>query len=148
MFVGHAGEETATYAANMLPQKIRENLQAALSSGTYSPEVISDALNSGIELFDKSLSDDFLAILPPNLEDLSDEDAEKIANDEKNAQVILRCMRGSTALVALIDPGKQNLWVANLGDCQAREYWTGNGLSLGLKYILFASPCKVWRQGD
>lgn len=132
----------------MLPQKIRENLQAALSSGSYTPEDIADALKSSIELFDKSLSDDLLAILPSNLEDLSDEDAEKIANDEKNAQVVLRCMRGSTALITLIDPGKQNLCVANLGDCQAREFWTGNGLSLGLKCILFASPCKVGQQGD
>lgn len=106
----------------MLPQKIRENLKAALSSSTFTPEVIANALKSSIELFDKSLSDDLLAILPSNLEDLNDEDAEKIVNDEKNAQVILRCMRGSTVLVALIDPGKQNLWVANLGDCQAREF--------------------------
>ncbi|KAF7323311.1 Hexose transport-related protein [Mycena chlorophos] len=29
------------------------------------------------------------------------------------------CMYGTTALVALTDPDHENLWVANLGDCQA-----------------------------
>lgn len=29
------------------------------------------------------------------------------------------CMYGTTALVALVDPDHQNLWVANVGDCQA-----------------------------
>ena len=34
----------------------------------------------------------------------------------KNARL---CMYGTTALVALVDPDHQNLWVANVGDCQA-----------------------------
>lgn len=29
------------------------------------------------------------------------------------------CMYGTTALIALVDPDHQNLWVANVGDCQA-----------------------------
>ena len=29
------------------------------------------------------------------------------------------CMYGTTALVALVDPEQENLWLANLGDCQA-----------------------------
>ena len=77
-------------------------------------------MKSSIEAFDKSIVDDLMAILPSNLEDLEDEEAEKIANDERNAQTILRCMRGSTALIILVDPSRENLWVANLGDCQAR----------------------------
>ena len=77
-------------------------------------------MKSSIEAFDKCIIDDLMSILPPVIEEIEDEEAEKIANDEKNTQIILRCMRGSTALIVLVDPSRENLWVANLGDCQAR----------------------------
>ncbi|KAF6763215.1 hypothetical protein DFP72DRAFT_841339 [Ephemerocybe angulata] len=32
---------------------------------------------------------------------------------------VLRCMRGTTVLIALVDPEGANLWVASLGDCTA-----------------------------
>jgi hypothetical protein len=33
-------------------------------------------------------------------------------------------MYGTTALVALVDPDHKDLWVANLGDCQASEFFS------------------------
>ena len=47
----------------------------------------------------------------------------KIVNDKESGGKVynatIRCMRGSTAIIALVDPGGSNIWVANLGDCQA-----------------------------
>jgi hypothetical protein len=40
---------------------------------------------------------------------------------ESNHAIVTRIMRGTTALIALLDPARENLWVANLGDCQASE---------------------------
>jgi len=33
-------------------------------------------------------------------------------------------MYGTTALVALVDPDHKDLWVANLDDCQASEFFS------------------------
>jgi pyruvate dehydrogenase phosphatase len=49
----------------------------------------------------------------------------RLVNDDDrggvNAGVVERCKQGSTVLVALVDPGKENVWVASLGDCVAGE---------------------------
>jgi len=44
---------------------------------------------------------------------------EKGKKKEKNHTLVTRIMRGTTALITLVDPQRENLWVANLGDCQA-----------------------------
>jgi pyruvate dehydrogenase phosphatase len=52
--------------------------------------------------------------------DIPDEEVKNIINDDgHNVATVLRCMRGSTALVAITDPSKSNLWVASLGDSAA-----------------------------
>lgn len=57
------------------------------------------------------------------LADLDDDAVRAIVNDREDgmqayAKVRL-CMYGTTALVVLVDGRGENLWVANLGDCQA-----------------------------
>jgi pyruvate dehydrogenase phosphatase len=47
----------------------------------------------------------------------SEEDVDEIVS--KNHDVLLKGMRGTTALVALVDASKENLWIANVGDCVA-----------------------------
>lgn len=48
---------------------------------------------------------------------MDDEEVDKIvaANHEK----LLLGMRGTTALVTLVDERRENLWLANTGDCEA-----------------------------
>ena len=57
------------------------------------------------------------------LEKLSDEEIRSVINDKehgwKNYRKAQLCMYGTTALVYLVNPQQENLWVANLGDCQA-----------------------------
>lgn len=95
-----------------------------------SPKTISDLLTKTIEDFDKSILDDLLALLPKNFEELDDDLLKRIVNDQelggKVYNACIRCMRGSTAILTLIDPGKKNLWVANLGDSQASKYLTSS----------------------
>jgi hypothetical protein len=43
-------------------------------------------------------------------------------------------MYGATALVALVDPDHKDLWVANLDDCQASEFFSDVNLYY---FILF-----------
>lgn len=59
-----------------------------------------------------------------SLASLTDEQIKSTINGPSNPNnlAILRCMRGTTALVSLIDPKKENLWVASLGDSQAGAY--------------------------
>lgn len=57
------------------------------------------------------------------MEKYSDAQIKEIINDQHlggaNWRKARLCMYGTTALVALVDPDHINLWVANLGDCQA-----------------------------
>jgi len=91
-----------------------------------SPDRITSVLAEVITAFDESLLADFSALFPGGLDGiskLSEGEIEEIINDTdrggQNLKKVHRCMRGSTALVSLVDPSGENLWVANLGDCQA-----------------------------
>ncbi|KAL5534067.1 hypothetical protein ACEPAG_528 [Sanghuangporus baumii] len=122
VFDGHAGEEIAEYAHVALPSRIRLALEA-LDMVKASPQSISEILAKAIEEFDKSIGDELKALLPESFENLDEEALKKLVNDQESGSKVynacIRCMRGSTAIIALIDSGLQNLWVANLGDCQA-----------------------------
>lgn len=56
---------------------------------------------------------------------MSVEEIKHLINDKKrggtNWEVIEKCKQGSTVLVALVDPLKENVWVAGAGDCVAGE---------------------------
>lgn len=78
--------------------------------------------------FDKAIAGDILEIFPGGLESLSnmpDYEIQAIISRELDYELYKKaqlCMYGTTALVALIDPKHQNLFVANLGDCQGGKH--------------------------
>jgi len=76
--------------------------------------------------FDDAIAGDVLDLFPGGLESLpslSNEHIQSTINDIHHGGVNYKkarlCMYGTTALVALVDPDHENLWLANLGDCQA-----------------------------
>ena len=91
-----------------------------------SPDRISSILSDAIVRFDHSITTEFLNLFPGGpaaLARMSDGQIRHIIDDRatggRNTTSAIRCLQGSTALITLTDPAKSNLWVANLGDCQA-----------------------------
>ena len=125
-YLGHAGNETADYAAYVLPGLIQQRIGSILERDSAPfPSLISDALSQAIVDLDKSIGDALLRIFPDKLSlmDMHDDDVKSIINDDgPTSGVVLRCMRGSTALISLADPSNSNLWIASLGDSAASEY--------------------------
>ncbi|KAG1771852.1 protein serine threonine phosphatase 2C [Suillus occidentalis] len=126
VFDGHGGEETVDYVVQELPSLIHAALTKALAdAGTtpLTPSTVSALLQSSIQDVDQALTDGVTRLFPDEatLTALTDEQIKSIINGPTNPNnlTILRCMRGTTALVSLVDPQKENLWVASLGDCQA-----------------------------
>ena len=125
--VGHSGHETSEHTARSLPPVIRSHLENALTNDpNTTPDEIGDAFSKAIQVFDKSLEDELKAVLPENFESLSDEELQVAINDQATGgrvyTRVIRCMRGTCSAVAVIDPAKENLWVVNLGDCEAGRY--------------------------
>jgi pyruvate dehydrogenase phosphatase len=107
------------------PPLLKSTVSGVIKSSP-SPTAISDALQAAVKAFDDSLTHDLFSIFPggvDSLSKLSDGEIRNIINDQNSGGInfakVSRCMQGSTVLIALIDPGKENLWVASLGDCQA-----------------------------
>lgn len=103
------------------------------------PEYIGDLFSQAILKFDDAIAHDVLDLFGGSIEELenfSDKQIKDIINDQHlggaNWRKARLCMYGTTALVALVDPGHVNLWVANLGDCQA-------GMWLPIGYGLICS---------
>lgn len=89
------------------------------------PPLIADMFSSAIRSFDDAIANDVLELFPGGLQSVRDMPDEKICailNDHatggQNFKKARLCMYGTTALVALVDPEHENLWLANLGDCQ------------------------------
>lgn len=89
------------------------------------PPLIADVFSSAIRAFDDAIANDVLELFPGGLDavrDMPDEEIYAILNDHAdgghNFKKARLCMYGTTALVALVDPDHENLWLANLGDCQ------------------------------
>jgi len=94
-------------------------------------------LSSRITEFDNAIAGDVLELFPGGIESLpglTDEEIQAVVNDfavpgsgsngagtgaGANYKKARLCLYGTTALVALVDPAHENLWVANLGDCEA-----------------------------
>jgi pyruvate dehydrogenase phosphatase len=98
------------------------------------PDIVSDMLSNRITAFDNAIAGDVLELFPGGIESLptrTDEEIQAVVNDfashsggvsngaGANYQKARLCLYGTTALVALVDPAYENLWVANLGDCEA-----------------------------
>lgn len=96
--------------------------------GIIDSYVISNVLEEAIALLDDTMTQDLLRLFPTPeiISTLSDAEIDSIINDADsggaNSTIVTRCMRGSTVLVSLLDPGAANLWVASLGDCQSGTY--------------------------
>ncbi|KAF8972972.1 hypothetical protein BDZ97DRAFT_1935957 [Flammula alnicola] len=100
----HAGHETADYTAENLP-----------TSQEPAPSEISDALTHAISSFDASIGQALLDLFPDKevLAKMTKEEIQSIINDNgPNSAIVLRCMRGTTVLISIVDP-------TNLGDCAA-----------------------------
>ncbi|KAH0830229.1 phosphatase 2C-like domain-containing protein [Lanmaoa asiatica] len=89
------------------------------------PPLIADMFSSAIRSFDDAIANDVLDLFSGGLQsvrDMPDEKIYAILNDHatggQNFKKARLCMYGTTALVALVDPDHENLWLANLGDCQ------------------------------
>jgi pyruvate dehydrogenase phosphatase len=126
--LGHSGHELVDHAVEVLPSKVKANLSAFLDAQhdtkiTISPDRISEILRHEIAAFDDSVTNDITSLFPGGVEEisqLSDNAIKRIINDNhENSLKIIRGMRGTTALLALLNPTRSHLWVASLGDCQA-----------------------------
>lgn len=114
-------------AAN-IPGQLQSALANLLvmSEGRVDPTSISNLLSKVIISYDDSLTKDLYDIFPGGLEELrklSDDEVKAVIHDSAtngpNHAKVARCMQGSTVLISLIDPNRDNIWVASLGDCQA-----------------------------
>ncbi|KAJ6552557.1 phosphatase 2C-like domain-containing protein [Mycena sp. CBHHK59/15] len=128
VFDGHLGDETVDHVAHHLPIIIQEFLQDAFRKDPLqrvSPAFISGLFSRSIIAFDDAIAGDILKLFggAERLARYTDQEIREIVNDQEkggdNYKKARLCMYGTTALVALIDPEYENLWVANLGDCQA-----------------------------
>ncbi|KAJ7675055.1 protein serine/threonine phosphatase 2C [Mycena rosella] len=120
---GHAGHDTVDHVVATLPHAVQSALVARLAAGPpHSPDDVGLILRNAIADVDDGIAHDLLELFPGGpdaVASLSDDDIAAIVNDGgQNSAKILRCMRGSTVLVALISPAL-DVWVASLGDCQA-----------------------------
>jgi pyruvate dehydrogenase phosphatase len=103
------------------------NALASDPSCDFTPELIGDLFSRSIVAFDDAIANDVLDLFGglEGLDNFSDAKIRNIINDQHeggaNWKKARLCMYGTTALVALVDPNHKNLWVANLGDCQASK---------------------------
>lgn len=128
LFTGHLGDATVEHAAHHMPIIVREFLEEITlkhRGRAIPPPLIADMFSSAIRAFDDAIANDVLDLFSGGLQSVRDMPDEKICailNDHEtggqNFKKARLCMYGTTALVALVDPDHENLWLANLGDCQ------------------------------
>lgn len=128
--VGHLGDATVDHVASHLPIIVRNFMQEALADAcpkSISPARVSELFSRALTAFDDAIANDVLGLFGgiEGLAQFSDAQIRGIINDQhrggSNWKKVRLCMYGTTALVSLVDPEHKNLWVANLGDCQASE---------------------------
>jgi pyruvate dehydrogenase phosphatase len=129
---GHLGVTTVEHVAHQLPIIVRDSLREALKDDTskrLTPAFVSNLLSRCIISVDEAIASDVLNIFHGGIEGLSkysDEEIRRKMNDPSdggaNFRKALLSMYGTTALVALVDPQQERLWIANLGDCQAGRW--------------------------
>ncbi|KIL68472.1 hypothetical protein M378DRAFT_71609 [Amanita muscaria Koide BX008] len=139
VFDGHLGDATVEHVAHHLPIIVRDFLRQASedlrshqaaephckNSAGFTPELVSNLFSRSIIAFDDAIANDVLELFGglEGLQNFSNAEIRNIINDQHNGGANWKkarlCMYGTTALVALVDPGHKNMWVANLGDCQA-----------------------------
>jgi pyruvate dehydrogenase phosphatase len=135
-FTGHLGDVTVEHVAHHLPVIVRDFLRDADPSvhlERRSPQAISDLFSKAIIALDDAIAHDVLDLFGGSIESMveySDAQIRDIINDQHlggaNWRKVRLCMYGTTALVALVDPDHKDLWIANLGDCQASKFSWSN----------------------
>lgn len=127
------------HAARHLPIIVQEVLHKLIPTPDAplpAPDIVGDMLSHRITAFDNAIAGDVLELFPGGIDSLpgrTDEEIQAVLNDfvgsggnnygtGVNYQRARLCLYGTTALVALVDPAHENLWVANLGDCEAGTY--------------------------
>jgi pyruvate dehydrogenase phosphatase len=127
------------HAAHHLPIIVHELLHKLIPTPDAplpAPDIVGDMLSHRITAFDNAIAGDVLELFPGGIDSLparTDEEIQAVLNDFAgsggnnngtgvNYQRARLCLYGTTALVALVDPTHENLWVANLGDCEAGTY--------------------------
>ncbi|KAH8995823.1 phosphatase 2C-like domain-containing protein [Lactarius hatsudake] len=104
VFDGHLGDATVEHTAYHLPIIVKESLQKVITGPAApapEPDLMRDILSNAITAFDDCHRGGRAGAIPGR---------------DRKARL---CLYGTTALVALVDPAHENLWVANLGDCEA-----------------------------
>lgn len=127
VFDGHGGPETADNAVTILPKLIKKSLYALLDRDLdVPPTSIAKMLAQAIEAYDVGLTRTLQAIFPlEKLSSMSDEALDRLVNDHlfggtgEIHEAVLRCMRGTTAVILLVDRKTENMWTAGLGDSEA-----------------------------
>lgn len=136
IYDGHCGLDTVNFVHGKLPNMIRTSLGALLNksqSSALAPELVSETISHAIQHLDNSIRADLFDLLPcDQLESMSDFEFHCLIKQQscRWATISAQCTQGSTIILALSDPQKRNLWVANLGDSQAvivqkEADWTG-----------------------
>jgi len=114
--LGHGGHAAADFAVSMLPKMIADRL----TNSSRSTDDISRVLSESIRALDKEIEDGVTGLFANDVDALARLPQGAIDDTvRRNHEKILLGMTGTTALVALIDEKTENLWIANLGDCQA-----------------------------
>lgn len=131
---GHSNDKTVDYVSQTLPSSVKLSLHAALDHHddnlSMSPNAVSMILSDALTRLDDSIRSDFLELFhgdSKSLEQISDMQIREIlsgGNDGANRELAVRCTQGATAILALVDPSRKNVWVANLGDCQAGDQYS------------------------
>ncbi|KAG1840888.1 hypothetical protein C8R48DRAFT_620673 [Suillus tomentosus] len=101
-------------------------------------EGVSDVLTRAIFYVDEAIKRDFLEILPEQVDEIatiSDITVKARVNDQSSGglsyQKALRCFRGSTILLTLVNPTKKHLWVLSAESRRrdASSQWNASILS-------------------
>jgi hypothetical protein len=125
--IGHGGDVTVNYIVEALPAELKGRLASLVSfTSPVQADAVGTTIHDSITHVDDGLQRDLLALFPGGVDSLgkmTDDEIKAIINDKERGAVnitkLLRAQHGSTALIALQDPSRENLWIAGLGDCSA-----------------------------
>jgi pyruvate dehydrogenase phosphatase len=131
--VGHGGNAAVEYVIEAVPGDLKGRLSSLISfasstSVAVEPHAVSAIIQQALSAVDDRITQDLKDIIPGGVEQLakmSDDEIKQIINDQEQGSInvikLRRALSGSTALIALQDPSKENLWIAGLGDCSASK---------------------------
>ncbi|KAJ7197000.1 phosphatase 2C-like domain-containing protein [Mycena pura] len=120
---GHGTSVTVDFVLNALPSIVQAALVSAVEESNSQPlgdDTVSKILSQALIGLDERIKNEFIALLPPDIDALSDFDATVPLRDPhgKPRIEVDRALSGTTATVALIDP-LNRIHVASVGDCDA-----------------------------